>query len=216
MRCPGKPPEPADNRSDMVRFYELWVRVRTKAFTVLVRRSFGAFGSGSSIRPPAAIHGQDRIHIGRRVYVGPGSWLLALGKERPDGGPLIRIGDGCSFSGGLTVTALEGVCIGDDVLMGRNVHISDHAHHFEDPSLPVIRQGLTPPRPVRIGDGAWIGQGVVVCPGVRIGKNAVIGANSVVRADVPDHCVAAGAPARVIRNVSATGQPRGGTVDSSI
>lgn len=187
----------------MVRYYELWVRARTKAFTMLVRRSFGGFGAGSVIRPPASIHGQAGIRIGRRVYIGSGSWLLALGKTESGREPLIRIGDGCSFSGGLTITALAEVSIGDEVLMGRNVHISDHAHRFDDPSTPVIRQGLMPPKAVHIGSGAWIGQGVVICPGVRIGRNAIIGANSVVRADVPDCCVAAGAPARIIRRVTA-------------
>ncbi len=58
-------------------------------------------------------------------------------------------------------------------------------------------------RPVTIGDGAWLGQGVVVCPGVNIGRGAVIGAGSVVRHDVPAYTVAVGAPARVVRDVRA-------------
>jgi acetyltransferase-like isoleucine patch superfamily enzyme len=53
--------------------------------------------------------------------------------------------------------------------------------------------------PVLIKRGAWLGQNVVVCPGVTIGRGAVVGANSVVNQDLPDHCVAAGAPARVLK-----------------
>ncbi len=60
-------------------------------------------------------------------------------------------------------------------------------------------QGLRDVAEVRIGAGAWLGQNVVVMPGVTIGCNAVIGANSVVTSDVPDHSVAVGAPARLIR-----------------
>jgi acetyltransferase-like isoleucine patch superfamily enzyme len=187
----------------MIRLHELWVRFITKSFTVLARRSFGSFGAGSVIRPPASIHGQDRIHIGSGVYIGPGSWLLALADRPGERAGFIRIGDGSSFSGGLTVTSLAGVCIGKKVLIGRNVHISDHAHRHDMPDMPVIDQGLTPPRQVVIGHGSWIGQGVVICPGVNIGRNTVIGANSVVRADVPDHCLAAGIPARVIRRLPA-------------
>lgn len=52
---------------------------------------------------------------------------------------------------------------------------------------------------VEIGFGAFIGMGARILPGVRIGRGAVIGANSVVTRDVPDFCVAAGVPARVLR-----------------
>jgi acetyltransferase-like isoleucine patch superfamily enzyme len=183
----------------MAHLYELWMRLLTKAFTLLVRRSFASFGRRSVIRPPASIHGQDHIEVGMHVYIGPGSWLLALGDRNNDGTCMIRIGDGCSFSGGLTITSLAGVSIGEKVLIGRNVHISDHTHRHDDPAMPVMDQGLTAPKQVIVGNGSWIGQGSVICPGVAIGRNAVIGANSVVRADVPDHCLAAGVPARVIR-----------------
>ena len=53
---------------------------------------------------------------------------------------------------------------------------------------------------MRIGDGSWLGYGTVVLPGPTIGRHVVIGANSVVRGDIPDYCVAAGSPAKVIRD----------------
>ena len=56
-----------------------------------------------------------------------------------------------------------------------------------------------PERPVVIGDGSWLGYGTVVLPGARIGRHVTVGANSVVTGDLPDYCVAAGAPATVIR-----------------
>jgi acetyltransferase-like isoleucine patch superfamily enzyme len=71
-------------------------------------------------------------------------------------------------------------------------------HAFDDSARAVLEQGVTRVGPVEIGDGAWLGQNVVVGPGVRIGRSAVIGANSVVLDDVPDHAVAVGAPARVL------------------
>jgi acetyltransferase-like isoleucine patch superfamily enzyme len=58
-----------------------------------------------------------------------------------------------------------------------------------------------PERPVSIGDGSWLGHGTVVLPGVTIGRHVVVGANSVVTSDLPDNCVAAGVPARVIRQL---------------
>ncbi|MET0460040.1 MAG: acyltransferase, partial [Ilumatobacteraceae bacterium] len=51
-------------------------------------------------------------------------------------------------------------------------------------------------------DGSWLGYGTVVLPGAKIGRHVVIGANSVVRGEIPDNCVAAGNPAKVIRNLT--------------
>jgi acetyltransferase-like isoleucine patch superfamily enzyme len=85
--------------------------------------------------------------------------------------------------------------------MARNVYIADHRHAFDDPGRAILDQGIEQLEPIEIGDGAWLGQNVVVGPGVRIGRGAVIGANSVVLADVPDRTVAVGAPARVVRSI---------------
>lgn len=53
--------------------------------------------------------------------------------------------------------------------------------------------------PVKIGSQSFIGMGARIFPGVTIGKHCVIGANAVVTHDIPDYCVAAGMPARVIK-----------------
>jgi lipopolysaccharide O-acetyltransferase len=111
----------------------------------------------------------------------------------------LEIGDGTTIAGTCVLSAVEHVRLGKGVLFARNVYVADHAHAFEDTSRAVLDQGVTDVRPVEICDGAWLGQNVVVCPGVRIGRGAVVGANSVVRDDVPDHAVAVGAPARVVR-----------------
>jgi acetyltransferase-like isoleucine patch superfamily enzyme len=83
--------------------------------------------------------------------------------------------------------------------------VADHAHAFEDPTTAVLDQGITKVAPVVIDDGAWLGENVFVGPGVRIGRGAVVGANAVVLRDVPDHGVAVGVPARVIRVGAAEG-----------
>ena len=102
-----------------------------------------------------------------------------------------------------TDSAAVSVRIGRQVLMARNVYVSDHNHAFDDGSRPVLAQGITEPRPVEIGDGAWLGQNVIVNPGVRIGRGAIVGANAVVLDDVPDRAVAVGVPARVVRMLDA-------------
>jgi acetyltransferase-like isoleucine patch superfamily enzyme len=172
------------------------LRARARAFSLLAARSFAGFGAGSVVEPPVRIAGESRIAIGDGVYVGAGSWLQAL----PGDGIALEIGDGTSISGTLVVSAARSVRIGRSVLMARNVYLSDHGHAFERAGTPVLAQGVTEPRPVEIGDGAWLGENVVVCPGVRIGRGAVVGANAVVLEDVPDWSVAVGVPARVVRS----------------
>jgi len=89
--------------------------------------------------------------------------------------------------------------VGADVMMGpRCVLISDN-HAMDDTSRPMNTQGFVASSPIVIEDDVWIGAGVTVLPGVRIGRGSVIGAASVVTKDVPPWTVAAGNPARVVR-----------------
>jgi acetyltransferase-like isoleucine patch superfamily enzyme len=171
--------------------------VRAKAFATFAGGAFAEFGGGSVIDLPVRLEGERRIAIGSAVYIGSGSWLSTVGD--PDAPVALEIGDGTTCSGHCVIAAAASVTIGRNVLMARNVYISDHGHGFENVGVPVLAQGITTPRPVRIGEGAWLGENVVVCPGVSIGEGAVVGANAVVLADVPAHSVAVGVPARVVR-----------------
>ena len=81
---------------------------------------------------------------------------------------------------------------------GPYVYITDQNHGYEDPDVPIGRQ-FPVNRPVVIGSGSWLGAGAIVLPGARIGRNVVIAAGSVVRGEIPDRCVVAGVPARIIR-----------------
>jgi lipopolysaccharide O-acetyltransferase len=174
-------------------------RLYGKAFSLSAAGAFASFGPRSVLEPPVRLKGERRIAIGSGVWIGGGSWLNVL---EPDGdGVAIEIGDGCRLAGGCTLAAARSVRLGRSVLFARGVYVADHGHAFDDTGRPVLAQGVTAPAPVDIDDGAWLGEHVVVCPGVRIGRGAVIGANAVVTADVPDHAVAVGAPARVVRRL---------------
>jgi acetyltransferase-like isoleucine patch superfamily enzyme len=159
--------------------------------------AFASFGTRSVIEPPVRLAGEARITIGEDVYVGSGSWLQTL--QVPGGAGVLEIGDGTSIAGACVLSAAHSVRLGRKVLLARNVYISDHIHAYRDPTRAVLDQGLERLEAVEIGDGAWLGQNVVVCPGVTIGRGAVIGANAVVLDDIPDHSLAVGAPATVVR-----------------
>jgi acetyltransferase-like isoleucine patch superfamily enzyme len=73
----------------------------------------------------------------------------------------------------------------------------DHLHDRVD--IPILDQGRTA-QGIDVGDHAWLGAHVVVTDGVRIGRDAIIGAGAIVRENVPDFHVAAGVPAKVIKD----------------
>lgn len=175
---------------------EFTIRGRNKLFSLLARGAFASFGSHSVLQLPLRLKGHARIAIGDNVFVGAGSWLQVLEGEAEE--VAITIGDGTSIVGDCVLSAVSSIHLGSSVLLARNVYIADHTHEFADPRTPVLAQGIARIGRVEIGDGAWLGQNVVVGPGVSIGAGAVIGANSVVLADVPDGRVAVGSPARVL------------------
>ena len=188
-----------------VAIYRLFRRVWAKLFSWSTSGAFASFGSGSVIQPPIRLTGERRIAVGKKVFIGAGSWLQVL--ERAEEGVALEIGDGTSIAGNCVFSAARSVRIGARVLIARGVYISDHSHAFEDTDRAVLDQGVTQVEPVEICDGVWLAENVVIGPGVRVGRGTVIGANSVVLEDVPDHCVAVGAPAKVIQRLGANPVP---------
>lgn len=115
--------------------------------------------------------------------------------------PEVTIGNGCSFGDYLHLTCINKITIGNGVLTGRWVTITDNSHGTSQE----IIEGQNPSRrklyskgPVVIGDNVWIGDKATILPGVTIGKNSIIAANTVVTKDIPANSLAAGNPAKII------------------
>lgn len=92
-----------------------------------------------------------------------------------------------------------GITIGSQVLLGPRVSIYT-TNHAADPAERAA--GACYARPVVIGDAVWVGGDVTINPGVTIGDGAIIGSGSVVTRPVPAMTIAAGVPARVIREIT--------------
>jgi acetyltransferase-like isoleucine patch superfamily enzyme len=164
-------------------------------------RQFREFGAGSAICfPVTALYGEDHIRIGAHTIIGPHVTLSAgISPEHVlERDTVVSIGSGCLIGRGSGIVAHESIEIGDDVFTGHHVYVTDANHGYEDPDVPIGRQ-FAPPRPVTIGAGSWLGHGAIVLPGSRIGRHVVVGAGSVVTGEIPDHSVAVGVPAKVVR-----------------
>ena len=176
-----------------------WSRIRARFFTLLIGSQFMEIGRGARVCPPFRFSGLHQICLGEGAIVHRDCWIQTTVSDDKEASAKLRIGAGAGIGMGACISAAREIVIGDYVLMGRNVYISDHAHAFEDVAVPIMNQGLNAIAPVSIGRETWLGQNVVVLPGVTIGRHCVIGANSVVNSSIPDLSVAVGAPARVIK-----------------
>ena len=137
-----------------------------------------------------------RLEIGEGTLLEPGAWLTGGETRR------IRIGAGVFLNQNVMIAAADLVEIGDHCMFGNGCVITDADHRHDRRDLPVTWQGFVSKGPTRIADNVWCGAGVVVTSGVTIGPRCVIGAGSVVTQDIPEGCVAVGAPARVVRTIS--------------
>jgi acetyltransferase-like isoleucine patch superfamily enzyme len=170
---------------------------------------FGAFGEGSVIGWPRTVTAPERVFIGRDVKLGDYTWFaltedrsvqVTQGDSVPQQAfdPRLQIGDRTRFGRDLTIACLGEVTIGADVLGGDRILIGDTYHDYRDPDLPVGRQPMAEPRPVRIEDGVTLGTGVIINPGVTIGAGAVVRPGSVVTKDVAPGAHVGGSPARPV------------------
>ena len=127
-----------------------------------------------------------------------------------DYGRNIYIGNQVSVNMNCTFVDCNTITIGDRVLIGPNVQLYTATHPIEltERLFPSIRDGKpvysrrTYAKPIKIGDGCWLGGGVVVLPGITIGTGSVIGAGSVVTRDISPDSLAVGNPCRVIRKLN--------------
>ena len=156
--------------------------------------------SGAYIRYPVEgeiLEGLDsgRLTLGPGTQLEPGCWITMAPEAE------VRIGEGCFLNRNVMIAAHREVTIGDHVMFANGCFVGDASHRFDDPDIPITWQGFTSKGPVRIGSNCWFGVNCVVTEGVTIGDHCVIGSNSVVNSDLPDGVIAAGAPARVVKEI---------------
>ena len=173
---------------------------------------FGNSPKNLQIDLPRRIINPMNIFLGDDILIGPGSLLYAI-VEYPTPPmrhpeihqdiqkftPKITIGNRVTATANLQIASMTEITIEDDVMFASNINITDGLHGYANTSIPYKCQKMYRIAPIRIKQGCWIGQNIVILPGVTIGEFSIIGANSVVTKSIPDRCIAAGSPAKVIK-----------------
>ncbi|MFT4805300.1 MAG: acetyltransferase-like isoleucine patch superfamily enzyme [Psychroserpens sp.] len=121
--------------------------------------------------------GDFKLYQGASIYVAPNAKLILMGNS--------------FINTNSTINCFLNIEIGDDCGISDNVTITDSDNH-----TIVGRENTSP---VIIKDHVWIGKNSTILKGVTIGKGAVVAAGSVVVNDVPEYCLVAGVPAKVIK-----------------
>ena len=160
------------------------------------RFQFQHFGNSSYINCALQIDGAKYIYIGRKCSIEYKTWLAAMPLTGFE--PKLVIEDGCNIGHFNHIYATKSIVLHKNVLTADKVYISDNNHDYENVNLPILQQSIVQNGEVEIGEGSWLGENVCVL-GAKIGKHCIIGANSVVTKDIPDYCVAVGAPAKIIK-----------------
>lgn len=162
-------------------------------------------GNNSQIKTMRMLKGGKYITIGSDTIIGQEATLTAWDSFRNDSfTPQIVIGNHVSIGRYSHITAINKIKIGNGVLTGSWVTITDNAHgrsNLDFINIQPNQRSLYSKGEVIIEDNVWIGDKVSIMPGVHIGKSAIIAANTVVTKDVPAYSIAGGNPSKIIKKI---------------
>lgn len=132
------------------------------------------------------------ITIGTGVFVGRSTILSCKNGD-------IVVDDHANLGFNCEIFSASRVRVGKSVLMAAYTYLVGGDHLYDRVDIPVLEQGRTA-RGIEVDDHVWLGTHVVVTDGSRIGRDAIIGAGAVVVGEIPEFAIAAGIPAKVMRD----------------
>jgi len=153
---------------------------------------FRSIGRNVVFEKGVLIFHPENIILGNNIYIGHGAVLKGYFKNE------MIIGDNTWIGAGCFLHSAGGIIIGQAVGIGPMVKIITSIHEDDDISRPILHNDIEF-KEVIIEDGSDLGIGSIILPGVTVGKGAIIGAGSVVTKDVTSYHIAAGVPARILR-----------------
>jgi maltose O-acetyltransferase len=142
--------------------------------------------------------GELRDRLLRELLGGVGAGVVVRPPFYCDYGSNITIGARTFVNYGCVLLDVAPIRIGAACQLATRVQLLTATHPI-DPEPRRI--GWESAEPIELADNVWLGGGAIVCPGVTIGADTVVGAGAVVTRDLPAGVVAAGVPARVLREI---------------
>lgn len=186
-------------------FFNILEKMFRTLYSGYKSRKLKSFGKNSSFYYPVTLIGEKYISIGNNSSIGKRSILSAWDKQGNEHyNPLIIIGNNVSIGEDCHITAINKIIIGNNVLFGKKVTVSDNSHgnvFHDDLHIPPLKRTVTSKGPVILKDNVWIGDKVTILQNVSIGEGSIIGANAVVTKSFPPYSVIAGNPAKVIKTL---------------
>lgn len=165
-----------------------------------MRRRFGSCHKTVRLEKMGYLVGAQYIHIDERSDIQQGTYLTAW--DNHGSLPVIKIGKDCHIGAYNHITSINRIEIGDGFVSGMWVTITDNSHGDTDRrtlELPVSKRTVMSKGEVIIGKNVWVGDKATILPNVTIGEGAIIAANAVVTTNIPAYSIAAGNPAKVVK-----------------
>lgn len=144
---------------------------------------------------------KQNIRFGNRVTIGKFAIIRPTNTYGGEIGDGLKIGDNSNIGPYSYIGCSGYIEIGNNVMISPRVSIYAENHIYEDSNVSIKSQGIKREF-VKIEDDCWIAANSVILAGVTIGRGSVIAAGSVVTKDVPPYSVAAGIPAKIIKQRS--------------
>lgn len=168
---------------------------------------FGELGKNYKVGIECTVRNEENIFIGNNFSLGSFSCLQTWPEydgQKTGFTPMLNIGNDVAIMEHCLISCMNQINIGNGVLLGDNVFITDNYHGDTSDveiDLPPLKRKLVTKGEVIIGDNVWIGRNVCIMSGVTIGDGAIIAANAVVTKNIPPKVLAAGVPARIIKEL---------------
>lgn len=178
------------------------------SYTYWISNNFKSFGAQNLIYRGLSLYGSPRkcITIGSKCTIGPRCVFECYTRYQDQVfTPRIILGDSCKIGGDSHITCINEITFGTAVRCGRKIFITDNAHGMSERDLldlPPHSRPLYSKGPVKIEDNVWIGEYATILPNVTIGRGSIIAAHAVVTKDIPPYSVAAGNPARIVKQLN--------------
>ena len=180
----------------------IWYIFCRHIVTARHKHRFKGFGSHSLLAPSITLLSPQNISIGTNVSIMRHCVLETCpnAQLKPD----LTIGNNVSIGEYSHITCAHKIEIGEGLLTGRFVLITDNGHgnsSIDEADIPPILRPVHSNGPIKIGKNVWIGDKATILPNITIGDGAIIAANAVVTKDIPAYTIVAGCPAKIVKTI---------------